>query len=184
MHRRWAGQSPFLTAWFLCGLWLGTLTSCGYTLVGAPADASHPRLALRIVPMLNQTREPDLERLMTAALRHALVHSLLLTDSADHAAVPHVRGIIRRFRTFPLALDASDNVVQYRMEADIAIHVLDATGARPVLEQEVSTAAVYLVSRAATDKVREDVTAREAAIARLAQQFADQCLALLATTFF
>ena len=43
-----------------------------------------------------------------------------------------------------------------------------------------TTAAVYLVSRATTDKVREDVAAREAALARLTQQFADKCLALLA----
>jgi hypothetical protein len=41
---------------------------------------------------------------------------------------------------------------------------------------------VYLVSRSTTDRVREDVAAREAALTRLAQQFADKCLALLAIT--
>jgi hypothetical protein len=131
---------------------------------------------------MNQTREPDLDRLTTAALRQALAHSPLFTYATDYTTARHVQGIIRRFRSFPLALDANDNVVQYRLEVDISIRLREAMTGQPVLEQDLSTAAVYLVSRATTDKVREDVAAREAAIARLAQQFAAQCLALLATT--
>ena len=56
------------------------------------------------------------------------------------------------------------------------------TTQRPLLEQEIASSAMYLVSRSTTDRVRQDVAAREAAIVRLAQQFADKCLALLAIT--
>ena len=160
------------------GMLVGTLASCGYTLVGAPPNTPGNRLPLTILPFTNQTREPDLERLTTAALRHAIVQSQMF--AADDTSARRLQGAIRRFRSFPLSLDAQDNVVQYRIEADMHIRLMEAATQRPILEQELSTSAVYLVSRATTDKVREDVAAREAALARLAQQFADKCLALLA----
>src|SRR5216683_3240502 len=91
-------------------------------------------------------------------------------------------GRMRQGMSAPLALDAQDNVVQYRIDAAIYIRLIEAATQRLLLEQEISSSTVYLVSRSTTDKVREDVAAREAALARLAQQFADKCLALLAIT--
>ena len=164
------------------GMLGGSLLGCGYTLVGAPSDTPGRRLSLHILPFTNQTREPDLERLTTAALRHAIVQSQMFVFTADGATVTRLQGTIRRFSSYPLALDAQDNVVQYRIDAAIYIRLLEASTQRPLLEQELSSSAVYLVSRSTTDKVREDVAAREAALARLAQQFADKCLALLAIT--
>jgi Lipopolysaccharide-assembly len=164
------------------GMLIGSLVGCGYTLVGAPSDAPGKRLPLNILPFTNQTREPDLERLTTAALRHAIVQSPMFVFTADGAAATRLQGAIRRFISSPLALDVQDNVIQYRIDAAIYIRLLEAVTQRPLLEQEISISAVYLVSRSTTDKVREDVAAREAALARLAQQFADKCLALLAIT--
>ena len=172
------GMRAFLTL----GVLLGSLVGCGYTLVGAPSDASGKRLPLNILPFTNQTREPDLERLTTAALRQAIVQSQMFVFTADETSATRLQGAIRRFSSYPLALDAQDNVVQYRIDAAIYIRLLEAATQRPLLEQEISSSAVYLVSRSTTDKVREDVAAREAALARLAQQFADKCLALLAIT--
>ena len=162
------------------GMLVGSLVGCGYTLVGAPSGTPGERLPLNILPFTNQTREPDLERLTTAALRHAIVQSQMFVFTADGTSVTRLQGAIRRFSSYPLALDAQDNVVQYRIDAAIYIRLIEASTQRPLLEQEISSSAVYLVSRSTTDKVREDVAAREAALARLAQQFADKCLALLA----
>ena len=162
------------------GMCVGTIASCGYTLVGAPANTPGHRLPLAIRPFTNQTREPDLERLTTAALRHAIVQSQVFAFAPDETSTHRLQGAIRRFRSFPLALDAQDNVVQYRIEADMYIRLIETATQQPLLEQELSTSTVYLVSRATMDKVREDVVAREAALARLAQLFADKCLALLA----
>ena len=164
------------------GIFIGALVGCGYTLVGAPSDAPGKRLPLNILPFTNHTHEPDLERLTTAALRHAIVQSQVFVFTADGTAATRLQGAIRRFSSYPLALDAQDNVVQYRIDAAISIRLLEAATQRPLLEQELSSSAVYLVSRSTTDRVREDVAAREAALARLAQQFADKCLALLAVT--
>jgi len=175
-RRRRENVRYFLTI----GMLIGTLASCGYTLVGVPPNTPGNRLPLTILPFTNQTREPDLERLTTAALRHAIVQSQIFSFAADDTSARRLQGAIRRFRSIPLALDAQDNVVQYRIEADMHIRLIEAVTQRPILEQELSTSAVYLVSRATTDKVREDVAAREAALARLTQQFADKCLALLA----
>jgi hypothetical protein len=171
-----------MCALLILGMFLGSLVGCGYTLVGAPPGTSGSRLPLHILPFTNYTREPDLERLTTAVLRHAIVQSQMFVFTADEASATRLQGTIRRFSSYPLALDAQDNVVQYRIDAAIYIRLTEATTQRPLLEQELSSSAVYLVSRSPTDKVREDVAAREAALARLAQQFADKCLALLAIT--
>jgi hypothetical protein len=172
------GMSALLTL----GMLIGSLVGCGYTLVGAPSDAPGKRLPLNILPFTNQTREPDLERLTTAALRHAIVQSQMFVFTADGTLATRLQGAIRRFSSYPLALDAQDNVVQYRIDAAIYIRLIEAATQRLLLEQELSSSTVYLVSRSTTDRVREDVAAREAALARLAQQFADKCLALLAIT--
>jgi hypothetical protein len=166
------------------GMLSGMLGGCGYTLVGAPAGTPGGRLPLNIVPFVNQTREPDLERLTTAALRHAIVQSqaFVFTSADADASVTRLQGAIRRFISYPLALNAQDTVVEYRIDAAIYIRLIEAETQRPLLEQEIASSAMYLVSRSSTDRVREDVAAREAALFRLAQQFADKCLALLAVT--
>src|SRR5262245_8499150 len=170
--------SALLMLWIL----VGALVGCGYTLFGAPSDTPGKRLPLNILPFTNQTREPDLERITTAALRHAIVQSQMFVFTADGASVTRLQGTIRRFISYPLALNSQDIVVEYRIDAAIYIRLIEASTQQPLLEQEISSSAVYLVSRSSTDKVREDVAAREAALARLAQQFADKCLALLAIT--
>ena len=171
-----------MRALLILGGLIGSLVGYGYTLVGAPSDAPSKRLPLHILPFTNQTHEPDLERLTTAALRHAIVQSQMFVFTADGTSATRLQGAIRRFSSYPLALDAQDNVVQYRIDAAVYIRLIEAATQRPLLEQEIASSAVYLVSRATTDRVREDVAAREAALARLAQQFADKCLALLAIT--
>src|SRR5713101_2940773 len=108
------------------GMLIGTLASCGYTLVGVPPNTPGHRLPLTILPFTNQTREPDLERLTTAALRHAIVQSQIFSFAADDTSARRLHGAIRRFRSIPLALDAQDNVVQYRIEADMHIRLIEA----------------------------------------------------------
>lgn len=167
--------------WLLAlGPLIGTLASCGYTLVGVPPDTPGHQLTLTIVPFTNQTREPDLERLTTAALRQSILQSQIFSSVSDGAAARRLQGAIRRFRSLPLSFDQNDNVLQYRIEADFHIRLVEASTQRPTFEQDITAWAEYLVSMATTDRVREDVVAREAALARLAQQFADKCLALLA----
>jgi len=171
-----------IRALLIFGMLVGSLVGCGYTLVGAPSGTPGKRLPLNILPFTNQTREPDLERITTAALRRTIVQSQMFVFAADGASVTRLQGTIRRFISYPLALNSQDIVVEYRIDAAIYIRLIEASTQQPLLEQEISSSAVYLVSRSSTDKVREDVAAREAALARLAQQFADKCLALLAIT--
>lgn len=177
---RWVRQGIRVLLTF--GMLAGMLGGCGYTLVGAPSGTPGGRLPLHIASFVNQTREPDLERITTAALRHAIVQSQVFVFTAADTSVTRLQGAIRRFISYPLALNAQDTVVEYRIDAAIYIRLIEAETQRPLLEQEIASSAMYLVSRSSTDRVREDVSAREAAIVRLAQQFADKCLALLAVT--
>ena len=168
------------------GVLVGTLASCGYTLVSAPPDTPGHRLPLAVVPFTNQTREPDLERLTTAALRQSILQSQIFSSASDGPSVRRLQGAIRRLSSIPLSFDQNDSVLQYRIEADFHIRLVEASTQRPTLEQDITAWAEYLVSASTTGTVltpgavREDVVAREAALARLAQQFADKCLALLA----
>ena len=158
---------------------VGSLSGCGYTVLGATGAGRQKDFLLSIIPLNNQTREPDLERLMTAALRQTLLQSQVLLPSPDDTAAHHLHGTIRRFRSIALSFDDKDNVLQYRLEADMRVRLVDVLSKSLILEQEISAATEYLVSRGSINKVREDVVARQTALARLAQQFADKCLALL-----
>src|SRR5262245_49547522 len=145
------------------GVLVGTLVSCGYTLVGAPPDTPGHRLSLAIVPFTNQTREPDLERLTTTALRQSILQSQIF--SSDEASSRRLQGAIRRLRSFPLSFDQNDNVLQYRIEADFHIRLVEAATQGPTIEQDITAWADYLVSATTTGTVvtpgavREDVVA-------------------------
>jgi hypothetical protein len=139
--------------------------------------ASKHRLSLAVMPFLNHTREPGLESHMTTALRQAIVRSQAFTLATATTASQRVEGTIRRFRFYPLAFDENDNALQYRLEADILVRLIDRDAPGPTLEQEISAWAEYLVSN--TGAVRENVVAKEAALLRLAQRFADSLTTLL-----
>jgi hypothetical protein len=156
---------------------IGSLTSCGYALVGASPRTSPSRIVLAVVPFVNQTREPELESHITAALRRVLIQSQVFDLIPEARAPRRLQGIIRRLRVVPLSFDAGDNVLQYRIEADIFIRLVDGTSQVAMLEREISAWAEYLVS--GTGTIRENVVAKEAALLRLAQQFASKCAALL-----
>ena len=151
---------------------------CGYTLVGSPSSRSGGgTAAVAVVPFGNETREPVVEHAMTAALREALLQrtGFVLTPAAG--ADLRVRGSVRDFRSTALSYDPSDNVLVYRLQADVRVVVLDDREAEPRLRQDIRAQAEYLVSRAGD--VRETAVAREVALGLLARQFAERCAAWL-----
>ena len=151
---------------------------CGYTLVGSPSSRSAGgTAALAVVPFSNETREPVVEHAMTAALREALLQrtGFVLTSAAG--AEMRVRGSVTGFRSTALSYDPSDNVLVYRLQADVRVVVLDDRETEPRLRQDIQAQAEYLVSRAGD--VRETAVAREAALGLLARQFAERCAAWL-----
>ncbi len=172
--------SLHLPVWIaLIGL-LGSGIGCGYQVVGRTSPATASRVRVAVVPFANDTHEADLESLVTTVLRQTLLQSQGF-ELASAAATPHhLQGIVRRFRRRPLAFDANDNVQQYRLEADILIRLLDTRSQEVRLEQEIPAWAEYLVSTRGV--VRENVAAKEAALLRLSQRFAEACVALLSVT--
>jgi hypothetical protein len=156
-----------------------SLAGCGYTLVGATPGASAQRIMLTVLPFTNQTHEPGLEGSVTMALRQAIIQSRAFA-LVPGASGRRIQGTVRRFRSFPLSFDEHDNVLQYRLEADVLVRLAEETSPVPAWEQEISAWAEYLVS--STAEMRQNVVAKQAAIVRLAQQFADRCTTLLAMT--
>jgi hypothetical protein len=109
-----------------------------------------------------------------------MTQSLSLSLAPDNVAPRRLQSTVRQFRVLAISFDARDNVVQYRIEAETRIRLIEQASSVPVIEQEIFAWAEYLVSN--TGIVRQNVVAREAAIFRLAQQFAEKCAALLEVT--
>ena len=168
-------------SWWAWAVLLATLAGCGYTVVGSQPGDTMKRIALAVPPVLNQSREPGLESRVTAAMRQAILQSHTLSLMPEAVASRHLYGVVQRFLTSPVSFDESDNVVQYRIESQMRIRLVEQTSRRPLIDQSISAWTEYLISTM-PDAARENVVAREAAILRLAQQLADKCTALLEVT--
>ncbi len=179
------GQSLWLmTTWaFRAGLsaLCILLTGCGYTLVGAPsAMGQQPRVRLAIPAVVNLTREPDLERRMTSALRRAVVQAPALALASEQHASHTLQGIASQFRAFATSFDSGDRVVQFRIESRTRIRLTARQSAEPLIDQDIDAWTEYLVSPSGS--VRENAAARKAALARVSRQFAEKCRALVEIT--
>jgi hypothetical protein len=178
LHQR----STRLSVWLGLGALVLSLAGCGYTLVGTAPDGVRRHTVLAVFPFTNQTREPGVESQVTAALRQAVLQSpVFMLAATDDTASARLQGIVLRFRVNAVSYDSNDLALQYRLEADIRIRLTNEAAA-PILEREMTTWAEYLVSPSAQvleGAIRENVVAHEAALLRLAQRFADMCLALL-----
>ena len=130
-----------------------------------------------MVPFTNETREPVVEHFVTAALRQALLqrNGFVLKSAAN--AQTQVQGSVRHFGTTALSYAPNDNVLVYRLEADVHVVVVNGQEAQPPLRHDIKARAEYLVSR--SGDVRETTVAREAALNLLARRFADRCSAWL-----
>ena len=155
-----------------------TISGCGYTLLGSQSARLHSRTAtVAVVPFTNETREPVVEHFMTAALRQALLQRRRFALKSAANAAMRVRGSVRDFRSTALSYNPNDNVLAYRLQADVHVVVLDGQETQPLLRQDIKAQAEYLVSR--SGDVRETAVAREAALNLLARQFAERCSAWL-----
>lgn len=155
-----------------------TVWGCGYTLIGSPSAQLDKRAAaVAVEPFTNETREPQIEHVATAALRQALMQGRGFVLTSTSSAPTRVQGRVHRFRNTALSYGPNDNVLEYRLEADISVVVLSGEETKPLLRHDIPAHAEYLVSR--TGDVREAAVAREAALARLARRFADRCTAWL-----
>ena len=127
--------------------------------------------------MLNESREPGLESRMTTALRQTMARHPQFSLHSHRQATHRLDSTVRDFRAIAISLNASDTVVQYRIEAATTIRLIQKETGGTLLEQEIDAWAEYLVSP--DGRVRENVVARNAAILRLARQFANKCAALI-----
>jgi hypothetical protein len=177
------GKSPWLmtTSTLGVGLLCLLLAGCGYTLVGAPPATGEKKTVTLAVPaVVNLTREPDLERHMTSALRHAVVQAPTLELGLEQRATYTLQGIASQFLAFATSFDSSDRVVQFRIESRTRIRLTDRHSDQPLFEQDIDTWTEYLVSPSGS--VRENAAARATALARVSRQFAAKCRALVEIT--
>ena len=179
------GRPPRLIACWLLTVVLSMvcllLAGCGYTLVGASSTAgANTRVTLAVPPVINLTREPDLERRMTAALRRAVAQASALRLASEPQAQYTLQGVVRQFQSLPASFDARDRAVQFRIESRMRVRLTDRQSARFLLDQEITAWAEYLVSPSGS--MRENAAARAAGLARVSRQLAEKCQALIEIT--
>jgi hypothetical protein len=157
------------------------LSGCGYTLVGAsPSSGNQKIITLAIPPVINLTQEPDLERRMTSALRHAIVGTPALKLVLEPQASYTLEGVANQFLAFATSFDSSDRVVQFRIESRMRIRLTDRQTDQAILEQDIDAWTEYLVSPSGS--MRENAAARAAALVRVSRQFAEKCRVLVEIT--
>jgi hypothetical protein len=112
---------------------------------------------------------------------HALRQSILASQTFSLVQAlqtqQYIQGTIQQFRQVPISFDRRDNAQQYRIEADILIRLVGSESHNPFFEQKITAWAEYLVST--SGDIRETTIARENAMFRLAQQFANKSVSLL-----
>ncbi len=177
------GRSSWLVVTWSLGVGLGTLwmllTGCGYTLVGS-ATGEKTVVTLAVPAVVNLTREPDLERRMTSALRRAVEQAPTLVLGSEQRATHTLQGIASQFLAFATSFDSSDRVVQFRIESRTRIRLTARHSDQPLFEQEIDAWTEYLVSPSGS--VRENAAARAAALTRVSRQLAEKCRALVEIT--
>ena len=161
-----------LSAWWMM------VAGCGYTLVGTSPAAAPNRVVVLVVPVaVNLTREPGLEQQMTASLRREFLQAPVFQLVSQQRDAYTLQSTALQFLSHAASLDASDRVVQFRIESRMRIRLLARQSHELIIEQEIDVWAEYLVSPSGS--VREHATARMAALTRMSRQFAQQCRALV-----
>ena len=153
------------------------LSSCAYQVVGLPVHHQGVRQNVSVEPFTNLTRVPMLDVRTAQALRQSILASQTLNLVQALQAQQYIEGTIQEFRQIPISFDRRDNAQQYRLEADILIRLVETASRSLFFEQKLTVWAEYLVSP--SGDVRETTIARESAMFRLAQQFANQSVGLL-----
>ena len=168
---------PHLWLLFASFVSIGHLNNCGYQVVRPAVSQQGTLRSVAVEPFTNLTRIPMLEIRTARALRQSIIASRTFNLVQVLPARQYIQGTIQKFRQLPISFDRRDNAQQYRIEADILIRLVSSAPPHPIFEHTLTVWAEYLVST--SGDVRETAIARENAMFRLAQQFANKSLSLL-----
>jgi outer membrane lipopolysaccharide assembly protein LptE/RlpB len=155
------------------------LAGCGYQLSGQAGTV--PATLQRIsVPMFtNATTVPNLEQLVTAAVRTQLQRDGRVRLGTDAGSSTQLRGEIRRYELSLLASDRSDFALEYRIEVEVHVVVEDLRQHQTVLDQTLAITTEYVVS----PQIVPTEIARERALLAVSREAGERVVSLLLDRF-
>lgn len=125
------------------------LYGCGYHLIGTGASNLPTHLKTLSIPtFVNKTREPEIERVVTAAVRELFIRDGRLKIVSSQATDSVLNGEIRNYYLKPISFDTQDRVKEYRVLIDIEVVFEDLVKKKVLLKQGLTLDEAYTVSTA------------------------------------
>ena len=142
---------------------------CGYSLVGRGSALPPGIRSIHIPIFVNKTGEPDLDTIVTRAVKEGFIRDgrlkVLESSSADSA----LKGVIQTYGLRPLAYDADNNVTEYSVDITALITHTQRGVAKPLVRQVMQTKRRYQVDPLITEAERQRLAAIEAAAGNAAE---------------
>lgn len=145
---------------------------CGYHLVGTGASNLPGHLKTISIPtFVNKTKEPEIERELTRAVRQTFIRDgRLKVVSAGASAHSILKGEIRDYYLKPISYDASDLVNEYRVLIDIEITFEDLVKKQIILQQNLRADEAYKVTGTISGRETQLRTTRKTAAEEMAER--------------
>lgn len=147
------------------------LLGCGYHLIGTGASNLPTHLKTISIPTFeNKTKEPEIEREITAAVRELFIRDGRLKIVSSQATDSDLKGVIRDYYQKPISYDSEDRVKEYRVLIDVEIVFSDLVKKSVLLNQGLRADETFTVSTAITGRERALRDTRKRAFEEFAER--------------
>lgn len=155
--------------------------SCGYALVGKTRNPAIPENIRTIaIPIFsNKTAEPEIERELTRAVRKEFITDGRFELAGEKSADAILSVEIVTYLLEPLAFDARDNVIQYRVRFVTEVRLIEAPSKRILLREKLAADTTYNVPRRIANRELERVEA----IKRASRQYSQTLVKIISEGF-
>ena len=155
------------------------VVSCSYTLVGEGLKLPQHVRKISIPVFRNKTRETQIERDLTRAVREEFIVDGRLRVVSEKDADAVLLGEIQSFSLSALAFDARDRVTEYRLKFSVLVILQDMIEGKPLFKENLKVDKEYRV----TSSIADTESRKQAALQVSSRDFALELLNLLTEGF-
>jgi hypothetical protein len=158
---------------------VAAMPGCGYRLSGRAGSVPDHLRQLAIPMFVNSTPIPGLEHVFTAAVRERFLRDGRVKLAPDSGLVTRLQGEVAHYQLQVLATNRDDRALEYRIETELRVTVVDRRQGRILLQQPVLVTTEYVV----TERIVPTEIARERALHTAAQDAGERLVSLLLDRF-
>lgn len=158
---------------------LMAMFGCGYQLSGQASSIPDHLRQLAIPMFVNSTAVPGLERLFTTAVRERFQRDGRVRLGPDIGLATRLHGEITRYQLHILATNRDDRALEYRIETELRVTVVDRRQGQVILQQPLLVTTEYVV----LERLVPTDIARDRALQAAAQDTGERVVSLLLDRF-